>query len=312
VRRPDGRLEALALGLRHAEPVEVHDDRARVEDAHDDGLAPDDRQRRHAQVDVVAVDGQTDAPVLRHALLGDVELGHDLDPGHEAGDQMARHRRRVEDDAVDAEANAHVVPARLEVDVGGAAAHCVGDHRVHELDDGRLVRRLAQLDDLGLGLLGLDLADRPLERAELLDQGVDVLRGGDRAAHLVARGHRDVVEGEQVGRVGGGHEQRPLGQEGDRHGAVAASLLAVDHARGALVDVERVQVDVIEVVSLGECLRELPGVDDPGLDQGLAERTPVTAPVLDDPLDDLPLGEAELDDDVPDAPLGVGPLGGRY
>ena len=67
-------------------------------------------QRRHAQVHVVAVHRQPDAAVLRHALLGDVELGHDLDPRDEAGDQMARNRRRVEHHAVDAEAHAHVVP----------------------------------------------------------------------------------------------------------------------------------------------------------------------------------------------------------
>ena len=118
------------------------------------------RQGRHAQVHVVAVDRQADAAVLRRALLGDVELGHDLDPGDEPGDEVARDGRGVEDHAVHAEAHAHVARARLEVDVGGAAAHRVGDHRVHELHDRRVVRRLAQLDDLRLDLVVIDLVDR--------------------------------------------------------------------------------------------------------------------------------------------------------
>ena len=157
-------------------------------------------------------------------------------------------------------------------------------------------------------VLLLDLGDGAGERAELLDQRVDVLRRGDRAAHLVAGGHRDVVEGEQVRGVGGRDQQRPLGQEGDRDGAVAARLGAVDHRRRALVHLEDVQVHVVEPVALGERLRELRGVDESRLDQSLAERQPVAAAVLHHPLHDLALGEAELHDHVADATLESGAL----
>ena len=151
----------------------------------------------------------------------------------------------------------------------------------------------------------------PDERAELLDQRVDVLRRGDRAAHLVAGRHPDVVERKQVGRVGGGHQQRPVSEERDRHGVVAARLGAVDHRGGALVDVEHVQVHVVEPVALGQGLRELRGVHEPGLDQRLPEGRAVAPPVLHDALHDLSLGEAELDDHVTDAPLDSGAFGGR-
>jgi hypothetical protein len=64
------------------------------------------------------------------------------------------------------------------VDVRGAAQHGVGDDRVDELYDRRLIGRLAQLDHLGRGLLLgvlVDLLDRLLERREAGDQRLNVL-----------------------------------------------------------------------------------------------------------------------------------------
>ena len=74
---------------------------------------------------------------------------------------------------------------------------------------------------------------------ELADQRVDVLGRGDRAAHLVAGGHGDVVEREHVGRVGRRHQQRLLAEEGDRDRLVAARLGGVEQVGGAVVDLER-------------------------------------------------------------------------
>ena len=154
--------------------------------------------------------------------------------------------------------------------------------------------------------------DRARERAELLDQRVDVLGRGDRAAHLVAGGHRDVVEREQVGRVGGRHEQRLLAEEGDRDVLVAARLGGVDQLGGALVHLEDVQVHVVEPVALGERLGELRRVDDARLDQGLARAACRRGgPCSTTRSTTLALGEAELHDHVADAPLDAGALGGR-
>ncbi len=86
-----GAFEALALGVGHAELVELDDHRFLVEDAHHDALAVDARQRHHAQVDVAAVDHQPDAPVLGQALLGDVQLGHDLDARDHPGGHPPLH-----------------------------------------------------------------------------------------------------------------------------------------------------------------------------------------------------------------------------
>ena len=140
----DRTLEALVLA--HPQAVEVHDHRLLVEDAHDDRLAVHARQRHDAQVDVVAVDAQPDAPVLRDAALGvgsamtlirlttpaTIERGTTVD-----STSTPSTRRR-----------AHAVGLGLQVDVRRALLHRLGDDLVGELDDRRVVDGLAQVDDL--------------------------------------------------------------------------------------------------------------------------------------------------------------------
>ena len=141
---------------------------------------------------------------------------------------------------------------------------------------------------------------------------VDVLRRGDRAAHLVAGGHGDVVEREHVGRVGGRHQHGLLAEERDRDRLVAARLGGVDQARGALVDLERRSGRR----SRARCARRAPGRA--GWSRRFRRRSATgraarhcCASVLDRLLHELALGEAELDDHVSDAALGPGPLRGR-
>ena len=142
-----GAMEAVQLGLRHAELGEVHHDRFLVEDAHDHALAAHRRHGDDAQVDAVAVDGQPDAAVLRQAPLGDVELGHDLHARDDAGGHPPRDRVDVAQHAVDAEAHAQVLALRRDVKVGGALLDGLPDELVDELDDRRVVGGLVQLDD---------------------------------------------------------------------------------------------------------------------------------------------------------------------
>ena len=160
------------------------------------------------------VDGQPDAAVLGQAPLGDVHLRHDL----HARDRAARHPPRdgggVVQHPVDAEAHAQLAPVGRQVDVGGALLDRLRDDLVDQLDDRRVVGGLAQVDDLGgvaLFLL-LDLAvllgDDVLEPVQARDQVGDVLRRGDRDAHLVAGHDRDVVDRQHVRRIGHRDQQR--------------------------------------------------------------------------------------------------------
>ena len=62
-----------------AEVLEAEHDVGLVEDPHDDLLAVDGGQRGHAEVDRPVPDGEREPAVLGQAVLGDVEVGHDLE-----------------------------------------------------------------------------------------------------------------------------------------------------------------------------------------------------------------------------------------
>ena len=245
-------------------------------------------------------------------LLGDVELGHDLDPRDEAGrcrwrgtvvesNTTPSTRKRTRMSCPRGSKWMSEAPRRTASAITSCTSFTTGASSA----DSRSSITSASYSSSSSSCTAL-------ESAELLDQRVDVLGRRDRAAHLVAGRHRDVVEREQVRGVGRGHEEGVLRHERDRHGLVAARLLAVEQARGALVHVEDVQVHVLEAVALRERLGELAGVDDARLDQRLAERHSVAAAALHHPLHELALGETELHDDVPDAVLDAGALARRY
>ena len=103
-----------------------------------------------------------------------------------------------------------------QVHVRRALLDGLGDDPVDELDDRRVLGRVEQLDDLGAALLLLLEAGRlddVVQAREARDERGDVLARGDRRAHLVAGHQRDVVDGEDVGRVGHRDEQAAVADE---------------------------------------------------------------------------------------------------
>ena len=118
------------------------------------------------------------------------------------------HRGRVEHHAVDAEAHAHVgrgsgskwmseAPRRTASAITACTSFTTGASSA----DSRSSMTCA------LVLLVLDLWTDSRASPRLPDQRIDVLRRGHGTPHLVAGGHRDVVEREQVRGVGGRHER---------------------------------------------------------------------------------------------------------
>ena len=81
------------------------------------------------------LDGHLDTAVLGPALLGDVDAPHDLDAGDHRGQQAARRAVALDQDAVDAVADADAVGERLDVDVAGPQADRFLDDQVDQLDD---------------------------------------------------------------------------------------------------------------------------------------------------------------------------------
>src|SRR5581483_5682992 len=166
VRLVDEPVELAERVRREAERVQVHDDARAVEDTEDDALAVERRQRGDAEVDLLAHQAELDAAVLRQATLGDVELRHDLDARDDRRLEPARRALDVVQDPVDAVADLELVLERLDVDVRRALLDRAVDEQVHEADDRRLAREVAEVVDV-LFVVGevLDVGLRRLRAA---------------------------------------------------------------------------------------------------------------------------------------------------
>ena len=219
-----------------------------------------------AEVDGAAGDAQLEAAVLRHALLGDVELRHDLDAADDRGVMALVDRlERFVEHAVDAVLDDHLVVARLDVDVRGAALDGVEDDGVDQLDDRRRLllrdrvdrQRLFALfvlaDELHAEAFG-GFVEHALRRLRLLQLVAD--RGGRGHLDLQRRAEEQLqlVELEHVGRIadhdGDVPVLAPLRQE-----LVADHQVERDVAEELVIDLEVLQVDEREAVLLGHALR---------------------------------------------------------
>jgi hypothetical protein len=201
------------------------------------------------------------------------------------------------------------------VDVRGAALGGLGDDRVHELDDRRVVGRLAQVGDLGdAGLLVL-LLDRlghdVAEAVEPRDERADVLGGHDGELDAQPGDDRQVVGGDDVRGVGDRDEQRALVDVGDRHRLQALGDRRRDEVGRGHVDLELVQVEVVEAVALGERAGVLVGAQGAALEQQGLRGAPGGARGLDGGFDALALDEAELHDHVGQKAPAAAPSRGR-
>ncbi|KAG1394739.1 hypothetical protein G6F59_014124 [Rhizopus arrhizus] len=130
----DGILEQLLLVRLVAQLVDAQLGRTAIQDTQHHLLAEQGRQCAHAEVDLLGL-GQVelDAAVLRHALLGDVQLRHHLQARGDALIELHRRARHHLQQPVDAQAHPVVVFIGLEVDVRGALADGIHQHLVDEL-----------------------------------------------------------------------------------------------------------------------------------------------------------------------------------
>ena len=226
------RGDGVAHRLRQPERLERRRLARLVDQAHHDLLAFDRRQHGNADVEHPAdrTRVERDPAVLRAPALGDIELGEHLEPrghtrGHPLGDAL-----RLGEHAVDAGAHEERVLLRLEMDVAGAVAGGLHDDRVDQPDERSvgdpvvgleivLVALLAELDiDRRLGLDHLALA------LEALELGGDLLAATDGEIDRVAGGDLQLVEAEDVARIGD-RDKQPivLGAQRERRRRAEAS-----------------------------------------------------------------------------------------
>ena len=81
------------------------------------------------------------------ALLGDVQVGHDLDARDQRRMQRLARADHVAQATVDAVAHHRMRLERLDVDVAGAVARGLGEQGVDHADDGRVVLGVEQVRD---------------------------------------------------------------------------------------------------------------------------------------------------------------------
>ena len=93
------------------------------------------RQGRYPHVHFPTADAQPDPAVLGHALLGDVEPRHDLDPGDQQRRDFALGPHDLAHHAVDPKAHSQTPLERFDVDVGGVLSDGFGQQRIDEPDD---------------------------------------------------------------------------------------------------------------------------------------------------------------------------------
>ena len=131
----------------------------------------------------------------------------------------------------------------------------------------------------------------------------DVLARGDGRAHVVARHQRDVVDGQDVGRVGHGDHERVLAREGDgRPPRSAWRPRAESRLAAAMSTPKAVRSRWSSPLRSAIERASASWRDRPPLEQHLLGRGRGRARRVDRGVGALALGEAELDDDVGQEP----------
>ena len=221
---------------RHAEVVEAKDRPRLVEDSHDALLAPDGGGRGHPDVDLFAVDVGRQLTVLRTAPLDDVHARHDLDATHQPEAHGGGEHEDLLQCPVDPEADPDDVLGRLDVHIGGAVAHGLGEDAVDDLDhrsvvgddtgrggfDDALPRSLHDLERLH------ELCDAADGQVVAVDGPDDVARRGEQESNRVAALLGE-EEAQRVARLGHG-DMKPVIVQADRHGHVLPCHVFCDEA----------------------------------------------------------------------------------
>ena len=227
-----------------------------IQQAHDDAFAVERGQGGNAQIDFAADDFDLDAAILRQAPLGDIQLGHQLEAADDGGLEFARRRFLVEEHAIHAEAHAEFLLERLDVNIAGALLDGLGDHGVDQADDGSLARHVAQVFEIGAGLLVVALGVGALFGFAVIpvDGVEDFLLGGERGADLQAAEGAHGGDGLEIQRIGHRDGEDVVRQRDGNGAALAEEAMrqAFDFGSGGRRAIHGDQGDVELIAERGE------------------------------------------------------------
>ncbi len=177
--------EGRQLVVAHSDLLQAELHVGAVEHAEHNALPEHRRQHADAQVDGHPPQGQLDAPILGESPLGDVEVGHDLDPRRDGQRHVPRRRHHLVQHAVDAVAHLELIVKGFEVDVARLVLDGLEQHQVEELLDRVEVHHLLDFGEvdgvsavveLGEVLVIGQLADQVGDRF-LLPFGIEAVDG---------------------------------------------------------------------------------------------------------------------------------------
>ena len=248
----DDLVDDRVVALVEAEVVHLDEVAALREKSERNRLAVRGGHRRYADVDVLASDADADAAVHREALLGDIEVRHDLDTRDDRALEAVQLRRNVDlvEHAVDAVADSKFRLLRLDVDIGRALAVGFGDDLVYELDDRRLFAHLVDVDlrhraDVfvdGIAAVLDHLLDRVRADAVVFLYGLlDFFLRGERGLYRTARDEAQAVSRRGIERIGGDDCKRSA------VGLEREDVVLVDCRRGKFSKRVRVRLLALEI-----------------------------------------------------------------
>ena len=242
--RADEPLVLLQVVALQADARRVEQRLALVQQADDHRLAVDGGQRVDAQVDVLLLQADVCAAVLRHAALRGVHTAHDLQTRDDRSLQLLRHREDRAQHAVDTHAHMQVDLARLQVDIAGALGGGSLDDAVHETHRGSRLRvgvvaQRGGLERSGRGVVGACRAGVALHLLDGAGGTLVAVQRHDGAHQRIMRGHhRDDAlpsgvlhrfDGHEVQRVAHG-QAHLVGRSAHGHHVVLACDVLADHA----------------------------------------------------------------------------------
>src|SRR6266513_5964928 len=248
--------------------------RRAVEQAHHNAFAVERGQGRDTQIDFAPQNLKLDAAILRQTPFSNVQLGHQFQARNDGGLQLARWGLLIEQNTVNAVAHAKLFLERLDVDVARPLLDGQADHGVHQPNDRRLARHVAQLLQVLSGLGRIDI------RAEwLLLFGLAVVFVDGVENFLLARQRRLHAQPAEAAHRRNGLEIQRVGH-GDSHRRIVHchwKETALPHeTRGKVLDFGGHRRRLIErgqrhAELVGERRQDVAHRDEAEVDQNLAQ-----------------------------------------
>ena len=238
-----------------------------VQNAQDGVFAVHRGHDGNAEVDEAALVADPEAPVLRHAPLGNVQLAHDLDARKDGGVPVLGQRLHGElQNAVDAVLDDHLGVARFDVDITRAPLESGEDDGVHQahhrahagfpgelLHGDVLVAVFVLADHLERESLG-GFIQHALRLFGALEEVADLRGGSHLDLQALAQKQRQLIGEMQLARIRHGHGKSAADRfQGDE--VVAEHHFRRDAAKQLGIDALLAKVDKTAAIALRQTAR---------------------------------------------------------